>query len=425
LLNRGAASVSESESEITFRFGVIDAILADLCQIPSASRSAFAARLKNYHRLGFPKNIGAGRGRAVSYSVGELLQMAVAVELTGLGLLPERAIEVIEADPYPMHMALMMGASALLQRPPADLDGWSDNGPDDPLSMFLYFDPSALSPWSEEGEDWASATFFYGGIGIVRENLIRWTTGPTQRLALINVTAMLWRMAAWFGEQRTAFLQAACAWADTETTKGDFDLDAWISGPVRRQLMEAMAAPVSPPNRWVKLSDVIETAGLTAEIGSLIELPSQDRNKVPSMIIYLPGQRELIADAKVIHDTDEPLSEIEAAVKRLTWAYRTQFTDSTRFSLLYVPDSRMMFDAMAANKRVWDWALEQGVVIVTPETFPTLLAAARQAWVEAGETPHPIEISWNERTADTTQLPGSSALPARIKKNEGMTHGDS
>ena len=98
---------------LQLRFGELEAGLADINGIPSHQRTAFQARLKNFHRLGFPEGIGKGRGKAVIYTPRELLLMAVAVELTQLGLTPERVIEVIADDELPVWQSVSMAAGAI------------------------------------------------------------------------------------------------------------------------------------------------------------------------------------------------------------------------------------------------------------------------------------------------------------------------
>ena len=172
-------------------FGDIEAILADLHSITDNSRTKFQARLKNLHRLGWPMNFASVKGRASLYDPGALADMALAVELTQLGLTPERVVHVLTANRWPTLMAYRIAASSLAE---------SGDSPPDP--MFLYFDPAALDALTVDqfmiddtgaDYDWDSAShsFFYGGIGIVRENLATWTSEFVCRLSLVNVTAML------------------------------------------------------------------------------------------------------------------------------------------------------------------------------------------------------------------------------------------
>ncbi len=172
-------------------FGDIEAILAAQHRITDNNRTKFQARLKNLHRLGWPLNFASVKGKASLYDPGALADMALAVELTQLGLTPERVVHVLTANRWPTLMAYRLAASSLAQ---------SGDNPPDP--MFLYFDPAALDALAIDQHmiddtgpeyDWDSAShsFFYGGIGIVRENIAAWTSEFDCRLSLVNVTAML------------------------------------------------------------------------------------------------------------------------------------------------------------------------------------------------------------------------------------------
>lgn len=173
-------------------FGDVDAILAQKHRIAARNRTKFQARLKNLHRLGWPLKFVSVKGKTSLYDPGALADMALAVELTQLGLTPERVVHVLRANRWPTLMAYRLAADSLVGA------GADEQG----LPMFLYFDPAALDALTIEQEmiddtgpeyDWdaASDSFFYGGIGIVRDNIANWTSGDDCRLSLVNVTALL------------------------------------------------------------------------------------------------------------------------------------------------------------------------------------------------------------------------------------------
>lgn len=361
-------------------------MLADLNDIPSAARTAFQARLKNFHRLGYPRGIGTGRGRAVFYGVGELVQMALAVELTQLGLTPERAIAVIEADQYPMLMSVSMAAGALIHCPHG-FDPDMETEAEDPLSMYLYFDPAALSPWSDRlDDDIASATFFYGGTGVVRENLTRWTTGPTRRLSLINVTAMLWYLVCrWKEEKRRAFFEQAQVWADSLMRKDEFDLDEWL-----RSLRSAIGKQIAVPSdtEWKTLREVVESSGYRDREGELFDLPGAGRSDLaePDMLLLLPNQHTVSIDDKIIPLSDFPHEAIEDRIRELAeHPYRSKFSDNTEYLVLYVRGEKFLSDALHRKPALWDWAFEQRVLLATPANLRSILDAVAKAWEKASE----------------------------------------
>lgn len=180
---------------ISWTFGELEAVLANVHGIDQTKRTAFQSRLKNFHRLGYPIGFKAVKGKAATYTPLQIIEMALVVEMTQLGLPPERATWVLTCNRWPMLMATEIVARELHKDPAAfsSESGLSNLA----LSMFLYFDPAALQSLTlgmpiqvVPDLDEAANSFFYGGIGIVREGLAAWTSGPSARLSLINLTAL-------------------------------------------------------------------------------------------------------------------------------------------------------------------------------------------------------------------------------------------
>ena len=223
-----------NEPPIRLTFGEVEARLARLHEISSEKRTQFQARLRNFQKHGIPAGVGSGRGRAVSYGPGNIIELALALELTQLGLLPERIAEVFLLNKFPISQAVLMAARSILTKGgfKPDRERIDENMPtntgrhwlthdesEDPDSVFLFFDPTALASLtdiSEKYEDQASATFFYGGANLVRENIVRWTAGPVvRRLSLINVTAVIWSLVVrTTPERQRQFCEQIHAWAD-------------------------------------------------------------------------------------------------------------------------------------------------------------------------------------------------------------------
>lgn len=219
---------------IRMTFGELEAALADNHGIADAKRTAFQARLKNIQRLGLPLRFETSKGKTAYYGPGPIAEMALAVELTQLGLPPDRVVRVLTVNWYAAAMAIAMAARALLERP----NGFDDEKTTkaDPASIFVFFDPAALLSLMEEADrpkqqlfDHTTETFFYGGEGIIRENIVRLTSGPTSRVSLVNVTAMLDRiMGEKDGEQsgerlqeeRREFFSELADWATDRSQEG-------------------------------------------------------------------------------------------------------------------------------------------------------------------------------------------------------------
>jgi hypothetical protein len=188
-------------ADIAWTFGELEAVLASVHGIDQTKRTAFQSRLKNFHRLGYPLGFKAMKGKAATYTPLQIIDMALAVEMTQLGLPPERAVWVLVRNRWPILMANGIAARELQKDPAAfsSEKGFRDRA----LSMFLYFDPAALHPLTLNlpakivpDLDEAADSFFYGGIGIVRDGIAAWTSGSSARLSLINLTAMIANVAA-------------------------------------------------------------------------------------------------------------------------------------------------------------------------------------------------------------------------------------
>jgi hypothetical protein len=165
-------------------FAHVEQVLALAHEIRDDKRAAFAARLKHLQRLGFPPGVNTGRGVAATYDIGHLFLLGLALELNQLGLTPERAADVLMNNPEAVLSALSI-ASAWRRE-------GTEAGP-----MLLYFDPAVMSPLMRppEEEDQASASFFYGGWAVVRENI---DSKPwhTRRIALVNVSDVVFELIA-------------------------------------------------------------------------------------------------------------------------------------------------------------------------------------------------------------------------------------
>lgn len=412
-----------ASAQTKFRFGELEAILADINEIPSRQRTAFAAKLKDFTRLDLLRMPELPKGKAASYGLRELVLLAIGVEMAQLGLSTKIATTVILEDEFPLWMALSMAARSIEERPevfnagsgdtgnPPDQKvwgfspNWADGKFTDPFSVFLYFDPAALSPWADpeggdEGQSIASATFFYAGIGVVADELHRWTTGPSRRISMINVTSLLFTIAAHMsGPEGLEVVKAVGAVANDWVNRGDFDLDGWLVNVAKTMGSMVAAKPTLRKERddgkmttWIPLNEVLTECPpehdfhrITASVEQAIVDEGPDRGlrdrQIPDMIIRLPGQRQLMVDAKIYPMADIPQEGIWSRVEELAeQPYKTKFTDRTDYIVLYIPDEHFYASAVAADKWLFDRALEKKVVLATPAVFMNLIAEAHTAW---------------------------------------------
>jgi len=202
------SDAEKARFELTF--SSLEASLARSHDIASDKRIAFQGRLKTLLRLGFPAEIKKGKGRAAAYSAGDAIRMAVYVELAEFGLTPERAVELIEADIFPLFAAVKRSVDLLRTEA---WDAFQRGDVDAAEPIFIYFDPMMLSPL--KGADAIGKSFRWAGANTVARHIAKVTsTADHRRLSIVNVTALIDAMTAMMKEdQRTKFLVDAERWA--------------------------------------------------------------------------------------------------------------------------------------------------------------------------------------------------------------------
>lgn len=187
-------------------FAQVEHVLSQCQNIREERRSAFANRLKNYQKAEFPAGINTGRGRAASYGVGHLWQLAVALELNQLGLAPERAIAVIRAN-----MAKTIEAAAFASKGGAPKGRIAS-------PICLFFDPAALDDLvAPGGSKWRSQKFDAGSIAYAKRVLGERMVDENPRLVFLNISALVYSLATWgrptFGMSLGQFYSVFSDWA--------------------------------------------------------------------------------------------------------------------------------------------------------------------------------------------------------------------
>src|SRR3569833_427843 len=124
-------------------FNEVEAMLAQQHGIASEKRIAFEGRLKTILRLGLPAGIMQGRGRAARYSAGDVAMMALYVDLSQLGLNPDRAIQSFQADEFVVYAAVQRSVDLIVT---GEWERFLRNQPTEAEPILLYLDPATWSP---------------------------------------------------------------------------------------------------------------------------------------------------------------------------------------------------------------------------------------------------------------------------------------
>ena len=143
----------------------------------------------------------------------------------------------------------------------------------------------------------------------------------------------------------------------------------------------------------VQLRRVVESAGLVERVHFEVQASTSEGR--PDMIVHLPGEMDLIVDAKAPLDAllaceDDVYSEdvlrrhaqalrshVDTLAKR---DYSTLVASSPDIVLLFLPAESLLSLALSSDPGLIDHAWGKGVVLTTPNTLITTLYTASYAW---------------------------------------------
>lgn len=107
----------------------VEAVCAAVAGVPADKRGAFKARLRHLQTLGFPPGTNTGKGRRAAYSISNLLQLAIAMELAQAGVGPLRTVRLVMNSWRSLADAIVKGAGTRdvwVVRPAALIEGAGD-----------------------------------------------------------------------------------------------------------------------------------------------------------------------------------------------------------------------------------------------------------------------------------------------------------
>jgi hypothetical protein len=159
-------------------FGQVEDLLASLHAVSDEHRIALRGRIKHFQRNGWPRGTNTGKGRPARYDFPSLLALAVAFELTQVGMTPDRIVEVLAEN----WSIVSTAANLVLARPDRD----------EPASfIYLYCDPSTLSTLSKPSQHHRDEMTFRFLFGFQLVQGFQQSEPIPRRLALVNLTDLL------------------------------------------------------------------------------------------------------------------------------------------------------------------------------------------------------------------------------------------
>lgn len=147
----------------TIQYSVLDAALRDIHRIRN-DKAGLLARYKYFQRHGFPDGVNAGRGKAATFGIDQILQLLFAFDLVETGCGPTRVMRIVRTNWPELRSAFAQGwlvaqgeprstkGRPILVMDPSVLEEM--NSPDvahEPVrSPFIVSDYAGLGRWLDE-----------------------------------------------------------------------------------------------------------------------------------------------------------------------------------------------------------------------------------------------------------------------------------
>ena len=181
------------------------------------------------------------------------------------------------------------------------------------------------------------------------------------------------------------------------------------------KLSQALLSPVSK-GQWgeIQLRRVVELAGMVSYCDfyeQSSETGEEGKRLRPDMLIRLPGERQIILDAKaplnayfaaVEADSEEECikgmrlhaEQVKKQIALLSQkSYWTQFKPTPEFVILFMPAEHFYSTALQADASLLEYSAEKKVIVATPTILIALLKSIAFGWKQADLAANAKQIS--------------------------------
>jgi DNA recombination protein RmuC len=158
--------------------------------------------------------------------------------------------------------------------------------------------------------------------------------------------------------------------------------------------------------RWGEraLQNVLEQCGLSEHTDFNLEhsLETEEGRLRPDAIVRVPGNKQLVIDAKVslnayqaafeANDDGERKRQLDLHARSMrnhvqtlgAKSYQSQFEDAPDYVVMFVPGEHFVAAALEHDPELWDFAFRNKVLLATPTNLVAIARTVAQVWRQDG-----------------------------------------
>ena len=166
--------------------------------------------------------------------------------------------------------------------------------------------------------------------------------------------------------------------------------------------------------RWgeQQLKNVLEQCGLTEHTDFVTEhsVNTDEGRQRPDAIVRIPGNKQLVIDAKVSLNAYQDAFEAEDETLRAAFldqhatsmrkhiqtlgnkSYQSQFENAPDYVIMFVPGEHFIAAALEHDSGLWDYAFDRKVLLASPTNLVAIARTIAQVWQQEGLAKEAREI---------------------------------